>query len=246
MKESNALAMIGRTVGMLAGFDWGDVVGSEASPGEASRGAIPEVVSVAREAAPRQIQAMLDLAYLLGNLGGWFSERQDQCFEIIAAGLGKKPADVSPDAVGLNAKLAHLRGKVSAEVLLETFLTGTSADCEALAGGGGFPIRHAFAVWLALGFADGEMDPLCRAAVERLGRRFRRLGAVSAVSEAFLHRAGSLMQEAAELESRIADERDPKRRRGLQEERRARFRDLRDLITSSAPEREVENEKAAT
>ena len=78
------------------------------------------------------IQAILDVAYLLGNLDGWFSEKQDQYFEIIAAGLGKKPADVSPDAVGLNAKLAHLRGRIPEEKFLDTFLAEVRPVCEML------------------------------------------------------------------------------------------------------------------
>lgn len=114
------------------------------------------------------VPATLDVAYLVGNLDGWFTEKQDRCFESIASGLGKKPADVSPDAVGLNAKLAHLRGRISEEEFLNTFLAGVRPVCETLGRTPGFPVRRAFALWLAISLADGAISPVCRKALESL------------------------------------------------------------------------------
>ena len=114
----------------------------------------------------------MDIAYLLGNLGGWFSEKQEKRFEEIAANLGRKPADVSPDAVGLNAKLAHLRSRVSEEELLAEFINGVRSDCESF-GGLLVPSRRAFALWIALGLADGEMPSLYRNALMLLRSEFK-------------------------------------------------------------------------
>ena len=47
--------------------------------------------------------ATLDVAYLLANINDWFTEKQEACFEKIAAQLGKRPSDISANAVGLNA-----------------------------------------------------------------------------------------------------------------------------------------------
>lgn len=114
------------------------------------------------------VPATFDIAYLLGNLDGWFSEKQDRCFECIASALGKKPADVSPDIVGLNAKLAHLRGRISEEEFLNIFLAGVRPACETLGGTPDFPVRHAFVLWIAVSCADGTVSPVCRKALERL------------------------------------------------------------------------------
>ena len=114
------------------------------------------------------VPATLDVAYLLGNLDGWFSEKQDRCFERIASALGRKPADVSPDAVGLNAKLAHLRGRIPEKEFLDTFLAGVRPACEILGRTPNFPVRHAFALWLAVTLADGAISPICKKALERL------------------------------------------------------------------------------
>ena len=114
------------------------------------------------------VPATLDIAYLLGNLDGWFSEKQDRCFERIASALGRKPADVSPDAVGLNAKLAHLRGRIPEKKFLDTFLAGVRPACEILGRTPNFPVRHAFALWLAVSLADGAISPVCQKALELL------------------------------------------------------------------------------
>ena len=125
-----------------------------------------------RERVERRIQATLDIAYLLGNLGGWYSENQEKCFEKIAACLGRKPSDVSPDAVGLNAKLAHLRSRISEDELLAEFINGVRSGCESF-GGMLVPGRRAFALWIALGLADGEMPALYRKALMLLRGEFK-------------------------------------------------------------------------
>ena len=124
------------------------------------------------ERTEKRIQATLDIAYLLGNLGGWYSEKQEKRFEEIAANLGRKPSDVSPDAVGLNAKLAHLRSRVSEDDLLAEFINGVRSDCESF-GGLLVPSRRAFALWIALGLADGEMPSLYRKALMLLRGEFK-------------------------------------------------------------------------
>jgi|GEM_PF-2869626 len=124
------------------------------------------------ERTEKRIQAMLDIAYLLGNLGGWYSEKQEKRFEEIAANLGRKPSDVSPDAVGLNAKLAHLRSRVSEDELLAEFINGVRSGCESF-GGLLVPSRRAFALWIALGLADGEMPSLYRKALMLLRGEFK-------------------------------------------------------------------------
>ena len=111
--------------------------------------------------------ATLDVAYLLANINGWFTEKQEACFEKIAAQLGKRPSDVSVNAVGLNAKLAHLRNNFSEEDVLKTFITECQPYCEAF-GGMLAPSRRAFALWITLGLADGEMTPMYRNALELL------------------------------------------------------------------------------
>ena len=124
------------------------------------------------ERTEKRIQATLDIAYLLGNLGGWYSEKQEKRFEEIAANLGRKPSDVSPDAVGLNAKLAHLRSLVSEDELLAEFINGVRSGCESF-GGLLVPSRRAFALWIALGLADGEMPALYRKALMLLRGEFK-------------------------------------------------------------------------
>ena len=124
------------------------------------------------ERTEKRIQATLDIAYLLGNLGGWYSEKQEKRFEEIAANLGRKPSDVSPDAVGLNAKLAHLRSRVSEDELLAEFINGVRNGCESF-GGLLVPSRRAFALWIALGLADGEMPALYRKALMLLRCEFK-------------------------------------------------------------------------
>ncbi|MBE6372604.1 MAG: hypothetical protein E7055_11115 [Lentisphaerae bacterium] len=124
------------------------------------------------ERTEKRIQATLDIAYLLGNLGGWYSEKQEKRFEEIAANLGRKPSDVSPDAVGLNAKLAHLRSRVSEDELLAEFINGVRSGCESF-GGLLVPSRRAFALWIALGLADGEMPELYRKALMLLRGEFK-------------------------------------------------------------------------
>ena len=124
------------------------------------------------ERTEKRIQATLDIAYLLGNLGGWYSEKQEKRFEEIAANLGRKPSDVSPDAVGLNAKLAHLRSRVSEDELLAEFINGVRSGCESF-GGLLVPSRRAFALWIALGLADGEMPALYRKALMLLRGEFK-------------------------------------------------------------------------
>jgi len=124
------------------------------------------------ERTEKRIQATLDIAYLLGNLGGWYSEKQEKRFEEIAATLGCKPSDVSPDAVGLNAKLAHLRSRVPEDELLAEFINGVRSGCESF-GGLLVPSRRAFALWIALGMADGEMPALYRKALMLLRGEFK-------------------------------------------------------------------------
>ena len=117
-----------------------------------------------RERVERRVQATLDIAYLLSNLGGWYSENQEKTFEKIAACLGRKPSDISPDAVGLNAKLAHLRNRITEDELLAEFISGVQTGCESF-GGMTVPSRRAFALWITLGLADGEMPALYRKAL---------------------------------------------------------------------------------
>ena len=96
MKEKNALAITARTIEMLIGFDDGNAAKKTPNPDGVPRKMATYAVLVDRKTAARQIQATLDIAYLLGNLDGWFTEKQDHCFEIIVAGPGRKTADVSP------------------------------------------------------------------------------------------------------------------------------------------------------
>lgn len=124
------------------------------------------------ERTEKRIQATLDIAYLLGNLVGEHSEKQEKRFEEIAANLGRKPDDISADAVGLNAKLAHLRSRVSEYELLAEFINGVRSGCESF-GGLLVPSRRAFALWMALGFADGEMSALYRKALMLLRGEFK-------------------------------------------------------------------------
>ena len=124
------------------------------------------------ERIERRTMATLDVAYLLANIDGWFTEKQEACFEKIAASLGKKPSDVSAHAVGLNAKLAHIRKRVSEEELLGAFIAECRPYCEAF-GGMLIPSHRAFALWIALGLAEGEMTPVYRKALELLRKEFK-------------------------------------------------------------------------
>ena len=124
------------------------------------------------ERRERRCMATLDVAYLLANINGWFTEKQEECFERIAAQLGKRPSDVSANAVGLNAKLAHMRNHFSEEDFLKTFITECQPYCETF-GGMLAPSRRAFALWITLGLADGEMTPMYRNALELLRKEFK-------------------------------------------------------------------------
>jgi hypothetical protein len=112
------------------------------------------------------------VAYLLANIDGWFTEKQETCFEKIAASLGKKPSDVSAHAVGLNAKLAHIRERVTEDELLGAFIAECRSYCEAF-DGMLIPSRRAFALWITLGLADGEMSSTYRKALELLRKEFK-------------------------------------------------------------------------
>ena len=136
-------------------------------------GTIVNAINVnSAERIERRTMATLDVAYLLANIDGWFSEKQETCFEKIAASLGKKPSDVSAHAVGLNAKLAHIRERVTEDELLGAFIAECRPYCEAF-GGMLIPSRRAFALWIALGLAEGEMTPVYRKALELLRKEFK-------------------------------------------------------------------------
>ena len=124
------------------------------------------------ERIERRTMATLDVAYLLANIDGWFTEKQETCFEKIATSLGKKPSDVSAHAVGLNAKLAHIRERVTEDELLGAFIAECRSYCEAF-DGMLIPSRRAFALWIALGLADGEMSSTYRKALELLQKEFK-------------------------------------------------------------------------
>ena len=124
------------------------------------------------ERVERRAMATLDVAYLLANIDGWFTEKQEACFEKIAASLGKKPSDVSAHAVGLNAKLAHIRERVTEDELLGAFIAECRSYCESF-DGMLIPSRRAFALWIALGLAEGEMTPVYRKALELLRKEFK-------------------------------------------------------------------------
>ena len=124
------------------------------------------------ERIERRTMATLDVAYLLANIDGWFTEKQEACFEKIAASLGKKPSDISAHAVGLNAKLAHIRKQVSEDDLLGAFIAECRPYCESF-DGMLVPGRRAFALWLTLGLADGEMSSIYRKALELLRKEFK-------------------------------------------------------------------------
>ena len=124
------------------------------------------------ERVERRTMATLDVAYLLANIDGWFTEKQEACFEKIAASLGKKPSDVSAHAVGLNAKLAHIRERVTEDELLGAFIAECRSYCEAF-DGMLIPSRRAFALWITLGLADGEMSSTYRKALDLLRKEFK-------------------------------------------------------------------------
>ena len=137
------------------------------------------------ERIERRTMATLDVAYLLANIDGWFTEKQETCFEKIAASLGKKPSDVSAHAVGLNAKLAHIRERVTEDELLGAFIAECRSYCEAF-DGMLIPSRRAFALWITLGLADGEMSSTYRKALDLLRKEFKHsallFGAMGALS----------------------------------------------------------------
>ena len=124
------------------------------------------------ERIERRAMATLDVAYLLANIDGWFTEKQEACFEKIAASLGKKPSDVSAHAVGLNAKLAHIRERVTEDELLGAFIAECRSYCESF-DGMFIPSRRAFALWITLGLADGEMSSTYRKALDLLRKEFK-------------------------------------------------------------------------
>ena len=124
------------------------------------------------ERIERRTMATLDVAYLLANIDGWFTEKQETCFEKIAASLGKKSSDVSAHAVGLNAKLAHIRERVTEDELLGAFIAECRSYCESF-DGMLIPSRRAFALWITLGLADGEMSSTYRKALDLLRKEFK-------------------------------------------------------------------------
>ena len=124
------------------------------------------------ERIERRTMATLDVAYLLANINGWFTEKQEACFEKIAVSLGKKPSDVSAHAVGLNAKLAHIRKRVTEDELLGAFIAECRPYCESF-DSMLIPSRRAFALWITLGLADGEMSSTYRKALELLRKEFK-------------------------------------------------------------------------
>ena len=124
------------------------------------------------ERIERRTMATLDVAYLLANIDGWFTEKQETCFEKIAISLGKKPSDVSAHAVGLNAKLAHIRERVTEDELLGAFIAECRSYCEAF-DGMLIPSRRAFALWITLGLTDGEMSSTYRKALDLLRKEFK-------------------------------------------------------------------------
>ena len=136
-------------------------------------GTIVNAINVnSAERIERRTMATLDVAYLLANIDGWFSEKQETCFEKIAASLGKKPSDVSAHAVGLNAKLAHIRERVTEDELLGAFIAECRSYCEAF-DGMLIPSRRAFALWITLGLAEGKMSSTYRKALDLLRKEFK-------------------------------------------------------------------------
>ena len=136
-------------------------------------GTIVNAINVnSAERIERRTMATLDVAYLLANIDGWFTEKQETCFEKIATSLGKKPSDVSAHAVGLNAKLAHIRERVTEDELLGAFIAECRPYCEAF-DGMLIPSRRAFALWITLGLADGEMSSTYRKALGLLRKEFK-------------------------------------------------------------------------
>ena len=136
-------------------------------------GTIVNAINVnSAERIERRTMATLDVAYLLANIDGWFTEKQETCFEKIAISLGKKPSDVSAHAVGLNAKLAHIRERVTEDELLGAFIAECRSYCESF-DGMLIPSRRAFALWITLGLADGEMSSTYRKALELLRKEFK-------------------------------------------------------------------------
>ena len=133
---------------------------------------VPQMISSMSATKANRIQATLDVAYLLGNLDGNFTEARQKRFEEIAVQLGKTPDDISAHAVGYNAQLAHIRTRVMEEDLIEAFVNGCHDYAESF-GGHLIPSRRAFALWITLGLADGEMGQTYRKALEALRREFK-------------------------------------------------------------------------
>ena len=66
-------------------------------------GTIVNAINVnSAERIERRTMATLDVAYLLANIDGWFTEKQESCFEKIAA------------AIGTHQKSAYLADRASA------------------------------------------------------------------------------------------------------------------------------------
>ena len=133
---------------------------------------VPQMICSMNSSIANRIQATLDVAYLLGNLDGSFTEARQKRFEEIAAQLGKTPGDISAHAVGYNAQLAHIRPQVLEEELINAFVNGCHDYAESF-GGHLIPSRRAFALWITLGLADGEMSPTYRKALEALRKEFK-------------------------------------------------------------------------
>ena len=74
--------------------------------------------------------------------------------------------------MGLNAKLAHIRERVTEDKLLGAFIAECRSYCESF-DGMFIPSRRAFALWITLGLADGEMSSTYRKALELLRKEFK-------------------------------------------------------------------------
>lgn len=133
---------------------------------------VPQMISSMSATTANRIQATLDVAYLLSHLDGNFTEARQKRFEEIAAQLGKKTDNISAHAVGYNAQLAYVRTHFMEEDLIEAFANGCHDYAESF-GGHLIPSRRAFALWITLGLADGEMSQTYRKALEALRQEFK-------------------------------------------------------------------------
>ena len=133
---------------------------------------VPQMITSMSATTANRIQATLDVAYLLANLDGSFPEARQKRFEEIAAQLGKTSGDISAHAVGCNAQLAHIRPQVLEEDLVEAFVNSCHDYAESF-GGHLIPSRRAFALWITLGLADGEMSQTYRRALTALREEFK-------------------------------------------------------------------------